>query len=339
MRFLLFISQNYSFEILRPIQTLAHQRGDEILWCIFGNEVNTHLFTKDEKFTTDLAEAIKFNPNATFVPGNIVPRVIPGIKVQLFHGFEWKKKGHFRIRDCFDLYCTQGKFFTDKFNELAQKHKHFDVVETGWPKLDHLFQAKPIARANPELPCVMYAPTFSPSMTSAPELINEIEALSKKGNYQWLVKFHPKMAKELVEQFKAIEHDKLQIVETAEVASLLQTADVLVSDTSSIITEFILLNKPVVTYKNVAPEACLIDITTPSELEQSIELAFSPTPSLLDAIAQQIDAMHPYKDGKSAQRVVDAAVEMINHGKKSKPLPLNLIRNLKMRKKFGYWLP
>ena len=336
MKFLLFIAQNYSFEILRPIQSEALKQGYEILWYVYGEDVNTELFEASEDFTTNIEQAIKFAPDATFVPGNVVPSFIPGYKVQVFHGFEWKKKGHFRIRSCFDLYCTQGKFFTEKFEQLAQKHPHFDVVETGWPKLDNLFNATPYQTNHPELPCILYAPTFSPSMTSAPELLEEINTLSNQGDYQWLIKFHPKMSKALMEQFKAIAHDKLQIVDTAEIASLLQTADIMISDTSSIITEFILLNKPVVTYKNVAPEACLINIEKPSALKSAITDAMSPSPSLIAAINTQIDNMHPYR-GESASRVIKATENMIKHGKKSNSLPLNLFRSLKMRKQLGYW--
>ena len=56
--------------------------------------------------------------------------------MQRFATFIDEKKGHFRIRKYFDLYLTQGPFFTKKFNELKKKFKNFEVVETGWPKLD-----------------------------------------------------------------------------------------------------------------------------------------------------------------------------------------------------------
>lgn len=338
MRYLFFISQNYSFEILRPVQKLARERGDDVLWFLYMDRVNTELFSDDEKFTDDIYEAVNYEPDAVFVPGNVVPNFIPGLKVEVFHGFEWKKKGHFRIRGCFDLYCTQGPFFTERFQQLAQSYKYFDVVETGWTKLDPLFAAKPLPLNNDGKPIVLYAPTFSPSLTSAPDLVDEIRKLSESKDWHWVVKFHPKMAKEYIKQFEAIKGPNLEILEVGEISSLLQTADIIVSDTSSIITEFLLLNKPAVTYKNAQPEPVLIDITEPAQLEHAIAEGLTKAPQRLKLIAEYNEQIHPYQDGKSAHRLLDAVNKKIIDGKSApKALPANLFRNLKMRKNLKFW--
>ncbi|WAJ69674.1 CDP-glycerol glycerophosphotransferase family protein [Catenovulum adriaticum] len=337
-KYLFFIAQNYSFEILRPLQQQIKLNGDQVLWFIYGNEVNKDLFNKDEAFTANASEAVNYHPIASFVPGNIIPRFIPGIKVQVFHGFEWKKKGHFVIRDCFDLYCTQGPLFTNKFNQLAKKHPYFDVVETGWPKLDPLFKTSPLPVNNPELPCILYAPTFSPALTSAPDLFEEIIQLSHTQNWQWIVKFHPKMDKNWIEKFTAAAHDKLQIIETAEIAPVLHAADVILSDTSSIITEFMLLSKPAVTYKNAQPEPELMDFTEPKQLKSELSQALEPNAQLIEQINQYTAQMHPYQDGLSSQRILTAVDDIVEKGKRArKKLPLNLVRNFKMRKKMKYW--
>lgn len=338
MRYLLFISQNYSFEILRPIQQQAIKNGDDVRWLVFGNNLNQQLFNESETVCSSVEDAVKFNPDACFVPGNKIPSFIPGIKVQVFHGFEWKKKGHFRIRECFDLYCTQGPFFTEKFAELADQFGYFDVVETGWPKLDKLFDTPALVRKNQQLPCILYAPTFSPSMTSGAALKQQIQTISATGQYHWLVKFHPKMDKTLIAEYKAIESEYLEVVEESSVNSLLQTADIMLSDTSSIITEFMLLNKPVITFNNVSPEPVLINISNPEQLSGAIDTAFSDDVSRKQLISDYASKMHPYNDGKSAVRILEATNAIIEHGKKApKSLPSNLFRNLKMRKKLGYW--
>ncbi len=336
--YLFFIAQNYSFEILRPLQQQIKANGDQVLWFVYGNAVNLDLFNADEKYTQDAASAVEFNPLASFVPGNIIPNFIPGIKVQVFHGFEWKKKGHFVIRDCFDLYCTQGPLFTDKFKQLANKHPYFDVVETGWPKLDPLFKTQAMQVNCPELPCILFAPTFSPALTSAPDLFEEIVHLSHQKDWQWLVKFHPKMDKYWVEQFKQAAHAKLQIVEDAAISPVLHAADVILSDTSSIITEFMLLSKPAVTYKNAQPEPELIDFTNPKKLAEKIELALNADEEQITRINQYTARMHPYQDGLSSSRILAAVDDILQNGKQApKKKPLNLVRNFKMRKKLGYW--
>jgi CDP-glycerol glycerophosphotransferase (TagB/SpsB family) len=340
MRYLFYICQNYSFEILRPLQEEIISRGHEAAWFIEGNQTNETLFTHDEKRLDSVEEAVEFRPDAVFVPGNHVPNFISGLKVQVFHGFEWKKKGHFIIRGFFDLYCTQGPLFTKKFEQLKLAHPHFNVVETGWPKMDSLFNTPPYEWSNhkPSLKTILYAPTFSPSLTSAPALFEEISRLTKQNKWHWLIKFHPKMAVNWIEMFKSIKSDNVRIVETETVAPVLQAADIMISDTSSIITEFALLNRPIITFNNKSPESHLINIRDPLLLESAIDQALSPPDDLLVKIKSNVAEMHPYRDGLSSKRILDAVDEMLkNQQINLKSKPLNIWRLLKLRKKLSYW--
>lgn len=338
-RFLMYISENYAFEILRPLQAEIKKRGFQVAWFVEGDHVNLSYFAEDETLLPDVPAVKAFNPDAVYIPGNLVPDFIPGLKVQLFHGFEWKKKGHFRIRGMFDLYCTQGPLFTKKFNELAQPHRHFDVIETGWPKIDSLFNAKPYHwPERDQRPVILFAPTFSPALTSAPALFEQIKALSETGQWQWLVKFHPKMDAHWQQQYRDIENANLNVVETQEIAGLLQCADVMVSDTSSIITEFALLNKPVVTFANSQPDPHLLDFSEPSQLRKMLQQALETKSALAEKISNAVAQLHPYADGKSSQRVLDATLQCIEQGRDHlKAKPYNLIRSLKLRKKLRYW--
>jgi len=337
--FLLYIEQNYSFEILRPLQQEILARGGQVLWFVYGNEVALDKFSDAESYTKDAATAVAFNPAATYVPGNIVPSFIPGLKVQVFHGLEWKKKGHFVIRGCFDLYCTHGDATTAQFNQLSLKHGYFNVVETGWSKLDPLFSCQPYHwEGKNQRPIILFAPTFSPSLTSAPELYIKIKELVANGNWQWLVKFHPKMDPQWIEKYKEIVGDNYQVIEELSVSSLLQASDLLISDTSSIIGEFALLDKPVVTLNNSQPGEYLIDIANADELETAIEQALLPSFALTEQLNKYTQMLHPYKDGFSSQRILDATLDMVNNPQVHlKAKPLNLFRNFKMRKKLGYW--
>lgn len=340
-RYVFYIAHNYAFEILRPLQTEINRRGYEVAWFIEGKAINHRYFDADERVLHNIPQVLDFAPRAVFVPGNVVPNFIPGLKVQIFHGFEWKKKGHFRDRGCFDLYCTQGPFFTSRFKQMCRELQHFNVVETGWPKTDTLFNAQPYewAQKQRERTTVLYAPTFSPALTSAVDLYDEIARLAATHKqWQWLVKFHPKMSPNLVEQYRSLTSENLHIIDTAALAPVLQVADVILSDTSSIITEFALLNKPIVTYKNKAPEDHLLDISCPSDLESALTQASNADQDLVKKIANSTHSMHPYADGKSSSRVLDAAEEMISqplNGRKNKPL--NILRMFKLRKKFAYW--
>ncbi|WP_448211275.1 CDP-glycerol glycerophosphotransferase family protein [Colwellia sp. MEBiC06753] len=336
-RILLYIALDYSFTILRPIQQAAKARGDEVKWFVNGDQVNLDFFAADEQRLTTLDDVVAYKPDAVFVPGNMVPDFIPGIKVQVFHGFNVQKRegGHFKIRDCFDLYCTQGPNTTGPFSALAEKHQYFSVKETGWPAIDTLFAAPPAVN---DKPVVLLCSTFSKNLTCAPHLFEQVKKLSEQGNWRWLVQFHPKMDKQIVEQYKSIQHQYLQFIETDNVIPLLQQADVMVCDTSSVMAMFLLLSKPVVTFKTAKPQPYLLDFEQPELLEEHIELALSKPPELMAHIEQFKQETHPYTDGKSGQRVLAAVDELlsgVNVAKKAKPL--NIWRKLKMRYKFNYW--
>jgi CDP-glycerol glycerophosphotransferase (TagB/SpsB family) len=343
-KYLFYISQNYSFEVLRPLQSEILRQGGEVAWFVEDNNVNFSFFRENEKVLKSIHEAISFNPYAVFVPGNMVPTFLPGLKVGIFHGFVGFKKRkkdnlnyHFIIRDCFDLYCTHGESSTATFQELAAKHKHFQVIETGYCKMDPYFTPSAIDKKVNEKPVILFSSTFSPRMTQAPMLLPYIEKLSRNPKWKWKVTFHPKMAKETIAAYKAIQHENLEFVETDQLAPHLVEADLMLGDNSSMITDYLLLGKPVVTVNNEAPTSYLHNITNPEELEGAIEYGLSKPESLMSAINDFGQYTHPYTDGKSSERVlvaVDQAVAKLSTMKKK---PRNLIRNLKARIKFSYW--
>src|SRR5690606_26032896 len=147
-------------------------------------------------------------------------------------GFAIEKKGHFRIRGMFDLFCTFGPLTTAPFQALARKHGWFRVVETGWPKVDPLFAALPADRVHgPKR--ILYAPTFSPSLTSATALAATIAGIVSRRDWHWTVKFHPKMDPELAAPLRAIRAPNLEVATAAELLPLLRQSDAMLTDTSS----------------------------------------------------------------------------------------------------------
>jgi len=183
----------------------------------------------------------------------------------------------------------------------------------------------------------LFSSTFSPRMTQAPTLLPYIEKLSHNTKWKWNVTFHPKMAKETVEAYKKIQHENLSFIETDELAPHMVEADLMLGDNSSMITDYLLLNKPVVTVNNEAPTPYLHNITDPEQLESAIEYALAQPEGLMSAIRDFGQYTHPYTDGKSAERVLLAVEQAAQNLYKMKKKPRNFIRNLKARKKFSYW--
>ena len=339
--YLFYIAQNYSYAILRPLQQVIKAKGDEVAWFLEGKEVNPNYLQNDEKQLNTVDEIKLYQPIAVFVPGNTVPNFIPGLKVAVFHGFNSGKlnrrgfEDHFNIRGCFDLYCTQGPNTTSTFQSLAAQKQHFLVKETGWTTLDPLFCEH--SNTDNTKPTILLCSTFSRNLSLAPHLFETIKKLSETGKWSWLVQFHPKMPIDIVEKYKSIQGEHLTFVETDNVIPLLQQADVMLCDTSSVLIMFLLQNKPVVTFKNISPAEYLVDIDDPNLVESSIEYALSKPQVLMDKIADYTSQTHPYTDGLSSQRVLAAVDEALLEKGKLKRKPFNFIRNFKTRKKLNYW--
>ncbi|RTZ95826.1 MAG: CDP-glycerol--glycerophosphate glycerophosphotransferase [Deltaproteobacteria bacterium] len=337
--YLLFATQLYAFSILRPLQEAIRQRGDDAAWFVVGPLAS--YLKPDERLLETVADVKEYNPEAVFVAGNVVPDFFPGIKIEVFHGFHVHKRssdrGHYRIRGFFDLYCTQGPDTTRYFQQLAEKHRFFRVVETGWPKMDPLF-GKTFIRRSHRRPVILFASTFTPRLSAAMPLEKTIRTLAGSDQWRWIVHFHPKMDRAVVDRYRAMQNENLTFIETDDTIPLLQQADVIVSDTSSIIPEFCLCQKPAVTFRNRRPGPHLLNITDPSDLRSAIEQALSKPPALMTAIQEYTEHIHPYRDGRSSVRVLKATDQFIARGRQGLARkPLNLLRRLKVRKMVGYY--
>jgi CDP-glycerol glycerophosphotransferase (TagB/SpsB family) len=345
-RYLLYVSQIYALAVLRPLQEAIRRRRGETAWFFDGPGAG---FLRDDERRLDTVQAVRaFAPQAVFVPGNSVPDFFPGVKVEVFHGFSVGKRseerGHFRIRGLFDLYCTQGSSTTPQFRELARRHRHFHVVETGWPKTDPLFRPA-VDVANPwregwaaDRPLILFASTFTRSLSAAPRLTDTIRDLARGGRWNWLVTLHPKMPTDVVAAYRGLEGPHLRFAETDDIVPLLRAADAMVSDTSSAVHEFLLLHKPAVTLRNAGPGPHLIDIAEPSELEHALERALSRPPELLREVQAFAEAIHPYRDGRSSERVLEATQHFIDEVQgRLERKPLNLWRRIQLRRQLGYY--
>lgn len=341
----MYISQDYSYAILRPLQAQILAHGGEVCWFLEGDDITPEFLASDEKRLLTVKDVKRWKPDATFIPGNIIPGFIPGKKVAVFHGFNSGKlnhrgkEDHFNIRGCFDLYCTQGPNTTLKFKELSKQYGFFKVIETGWPTLDPLFyeiKSNPYISSDPR-PTLLICSTFSKRLSLAPKLYEQIKQFSQHGKWRILMQFHPKMPTEWITKYKALSNENLTFVETDNVLPLLQAADVMLCDTSSILQMFLVQRKPVVTFCNKAPAKYLLDITNAQEVEAAIEHAFTYPAELINNIEEYCQQLHPYADGKSSERVLAATNELLLSNEKLKSKPLNLIRQFKMRKKLNYW--
>ncbi|MBQ0831229.1 CDP-glycerol glycerophosphotransferase family protein [Marinobacter sp.] len=341
-RYLFFVNQPYSYSILRPLQDEIRRRGDEAAWFVAG--CSTAPLRADEQHLKTVREVMDYKADATFVPGDWVPYFFPGIKVEVFHGMARNKRGHssedesdhYRIRGWFDLYCTQAASDTAKFQELAEQHQHFAVAHTGWPKLDPLLSQPHEGRrhrAEGDLPVIFYASTFSRAVTSAPALVDKIAELAASGRWKFIVTLHPKMDPSVVQHYRRLKGDNLRFVESDEdLLPILPEADVMLCDTSSIMFEFMFLDRPVVTFRTRMPGPYLIDVDRVEELEPALEKALEYPDPLMSAARNLCDDLHSFRDGCSSARVLDAVDDFLTRKKAGlRSKPLNLLRKARVR--------
>jgi CDP-glycerol glycerophosphotransferase (TagB/SpsB family) len=344
----LFATEVYALPILRPLAAAATARGIATAWVV-PEHVATRLHP-DEQRLTRLSEVRRWSPRTVFCAANWVP-VFPGNKVQVFHGFNAEKRptrrGHFRLRGFFDLYCTQGPATTRPFRQLAVRHRYFAVEETGWPKLDPLFgppsaTVKALRAAARQRPIVLYAATFTESLSAARAMLAPLSRWIARGDRYWLLTLHPKCDDALKARYQALAAQYPQHAmfgPSEQLIDMLRAADVLVCDTSSVIDEFALQLKPVVTVCNRRPKPFMLNVTTPQAVAAALEVALQHPPALMHALKQHAEAIHPWRDGRSSERVLDAAARLAEGG--YAPLarkPRNLWRRWQARRKLELML-
>ena len=340
-KFLIYFSYSYAIPTGIPLELEIKRRGYDVFW--FCDEI-TQKKNVPQNFNSleTIEEVIDYQPDIVLTITDIVPDFITGLKVQIFHGFDPEKrsfkKGHCRIRGLFDLYCSQGPSTTKILKKHQLKKSHFEVIETGWSKVDPLF---PIERkpAN-DIPVIFIASTFSKRLSLAynNDVFNELKRLVSSKKYRFLMVLHPKLPDEIKEKWIQLECDFLTYYDTTDLIPLMKKADIMFSDTTSAIQEFGLQEKPIVTFNHFVPKAYLINTQTVNKIESSLQKALAYPKEIITPLIAYNKGLHPYQDGNSSMRVIDACINFVHQNKSHlAKKPLNLVRKFKIRKQLNYF--
>lgn len=346
----MFCENRYAIDILNPLQEYVTDNNlpHEVMWYIHKPKISTFEHASKVRWTNSIQEAYDFSPEAVFVPGNIVPYYLPGVKIQVFHGYAAEKKDHWIIRRYFDTYFTQGPYFTSHFKALSEEYGDFEVVETGWPKQDwikrnlHTYDAERqrLLDSTGRKRIILYAPTFSPKLTSLPleGMKERLGELAEHNDALVVMKFHPLTRKEWADEYRAWAESKDNVIfvnHGENITKYQLMSDVLISDTSSTVYEFLLLSRPVITVRTIAKDIYWENTATPDGLEEAYRRAMNDP----EAIARRqwiVDNYDPYLDGHVCERMLNAAADYIRrHGVPSKRR-LNLWRKYTSVKTFGF---
>jgi CDP-ribitol ribitolphosphotransferase / teichoic acid ribitol-phosphate polymerase len=335
MKYLFYLAKTYSIPIVAPLVEYLAETDRDFAFYASQRVVSSFPSLWDKnKLVYSITEARNFKPDLVLAPGNYMDHRIPGIKVQLFHGLGVEKPVHYKIRHFFDVYLTSGPFVTNKYMKLKQKFKYFDVFETGWLKIDWILNypaedLKDKLKMPVRKRIILYAPTFSKTMESASELLSVIPDCIKEDEY-WLLKFHEFMPDYQIRSFENIDTSKVRILKREDITPYLIISDLLISDTSSVVYEFLALDKPVITYKTLGNKEKACNITDPYFLRQTINVCLSYPEHLHMQRNKALKEINPYLDGKTSERIV-SVLERLNINDYPKlHKPLNLFRKLQV---------
>jgi hypothetical protein len=186
------------------------------------------------------------------------------VTVQIFHGCSLKNRAVHDKALAYDKLFLVGPYMRRKFIEtwkLPEDDPRFEDI--GMPKLDQFFdgslnagELKKRLNLDPNLPTVIYAPTRTTETSSSLQLFGRqiIEKVSAMP-VNFLVKLHDRAYKQwkssmqedweqILEQYRG--HPRVRPVFDYDVVPYLYLSDLLISDISSVVNEFSLLDRPIV---------------------------------------------------------------------------------------------
>ena len=216
-KFLIYISYSYAIPIGNPLEKEIIKRGYTVKWFSDLEDGKNALTNKTNTLET-IEDVLSYDPHIILTATDSVPDFIKGLKVQVFHGFNAQKRpsakntfSHFRIRGFFDLYCTQGPTTTNGFKNQFNKHPHFEVIETGWSKVDPLFPID--SKKQNQIPTIMIASTFTERLSLAynEDVFQSIKDLTLSGKYNFMMVLHPKIPKTIITKWKSLANEILCI--------------------------------------------------------------------------------------------------------------------------------
>ena len=151
-----------------------------------------------------------------------------------------------------------------------------------------------------------------------------------------LLKFHPLTRKDWVLEYKKLagELDNIIWIDDFSVTKYMLMADVMISDTSSTVYEFLLLNKPVITLRTIAKDIYWKTITNPASLCDAYDEVLCD--ETVTALRQWVvDNYDPYLDGRVAHRMLEGVRDYIRRHGVPSCRSLNLWRKYTSIKTFG----
>ncbi len=234
-----------------------------------------------------------------------------------------------------DLICVPGP----RHRDILRKNVFSPIVVTGFLKADTFFgpNADSVRKAflrrhsvPDDARIVLFAPTFNEELSAIPCVGEGIGELAE-GNTILLIKLHTMTDTEWVRRYRelAARNPSVRFIDDIDASPALLAAHVLVSDVSSVILEFMLMDKPVIVFNNPrmrdypyylpndieyeVRDACL-QVTTMAELHLALVSAFREPGEFSPRRREYANRYSYGSDGKCSLRAAQAVRQLLDGG-------------------------
>ncbi len=351
MRVNLLFFKNVHVPVLLPIwEELQRRGGFDCSFTVYPYDRNIRAgFPPEEEqaFRKAYAQVSfvdaprQWRPEMAFMADNVAPLLKGcGKIVNVGHGL-LSKGQYFTDRDIIqrendsDLLCVPGPYHRERL--LSSGKVTIPVEATGFPKLDSLFRSAAIERAelfrmaglDASKKVILFAPTFNMELSAIPMLWMRVAELAGPDRYL-VIKLHGSTLPEFKRAYRELgaKIPNVIYVEDQDIAPWMLLADVMLTDVSSVMMEFIALNKPVVlfnnpnthTYVNYDPrdieyvwrDKIGIETTDLDEVKQAIDRSLQNPGEYAAARQHYADQLLADRTGNAAANVVDAALRVVH---------------------------
>ncbi|MCL1950506.1 MAG: CDP-glycerol glycerophosphotransferase family protein [Turicibacter sp.] len=336
--------------------TLATNRTHELsgnLQNIYGELIKTgenvkiHVLTKKSPFRDNL-ELLKAMATSKivviddyFLPIYLIPKKWQRAKVvQVWHAIgNFKKVGRLlfgsasgvsleyskmvNIHSNYDVMCVGSEAEKKMYQEsFFIGHENFAV--TGIPKTDIYFKQRDFTHLSGKKPIAVYAPTYRGNPKDDVSIVMGFLEKFAKGEavFEWHVSLHPYVADNKQIGDYVAKHPRIKIIPQGEVEMVLLASELLVSDYSAIILEYLALEKPLFlyapdyeTYKksrgfyhDYVQELKGALVSTREEMAKKMETYDFATLRRLGNL------LFPFTDGNSTWRVAQLILKLLRRG-------------------------
>ncbi|MFQ5354201.1 MAG: CDP-glycerol glycerophosphotransferase family protein [Thermodesulfobacteriota bacterium] len=272
-----------------------------------GDDVSYDLTGFYEPFSVDMEhvislERVRRESFDVLVSAHLSDTLFPksvGKKVQIFHGVSIKNLAVREKALRYDILCLPGRYHGELYRKNGLiRESGTEYFITGFPKTDSLATGSGLDREallagmglDPKLPTILFAPTGE--KYNALDMMGRevVEAISRPGLWNLLVKphDHPKKNIDWFTELAPFESGRVRLVRDRDISPYLFAADLLITDMSSVAVEYTLMDRPIIfldipkLMRRVTKRAPALDLQTygrrtgrlvsaPAELESAIK--------------------------------------------------------------------